>query len=357
MNAMPDSFAQFMRDATALQEQGRAALRALRDIGDVAVGQSEKELVFSDDKVKLFHYAPLARSLGLPPLLICYAMVNRPYMLDLQPDRSLIRELLFLGVDVYLIDWGYPDGADRFTPLEDYICGYLDRCVAAVLQRHSLDALNLLGICQGGTFSLCYAALEPRRIANLITMVAPVDFKSPENLLSKWVQHIDVDLLTQSGNVPGELLNLVFLALMPFRLTQQKYVNLLQGQSDRAQLENFLRMEKWIFDSPDQPATAFREFAQWFFKENRLLRGELVLNARPVLLKNVQCPVFNIYAKNDHLVPPSASIPLGAHVGSRVYEALAVDVGHIGMYVSGKARSTVPPAIAAWLRARDGTNR
>ncbi len=357
MTAMPDFLGQFIQDAAALQDQGRAALRALRDIGDVAVGQSQKELVFSDNKVKLYHYAPLARPLDLPPLLICYAMVNRPYMLDLQPDRSLIRELLFLGVDVYLIDWGYPDGADRFTPLEDYICGYLDRCVNAVLERDSLEALNLLGICQGGTFSLCYAALKPRRVANLITMVTPVDFKSPENLLSKWVQHIDLDLLTQSGNVPGELLNLIFLALMPFRLTQQKYVKLLQDHSDRAQLENFLRMEKWIFDSPDQPSAAFREFAQWFFKENRLLRGELKLEGQLVLLKNLRCPVFNIYAKNDHLVPPSASIPLGAHVGSKIYEELGVDVGHIGMYVSGKARRILPPAIAAWLRARAGEAR
>jgi polyhydroxyalkanoate synthase len=345
-------FDRLLSDAGALHEQGRAALRALREIGDVEVGQSEKELIYTEGKVKLHRYAPLARSRGLPPLLICYAMVNRPYMLDLQPDRSLIRELLFLGVDVYLVDWGYPDGADRFTPLHEYIGGSLDRCVNAVLNKNSIDALNLLGVCQGGTFSLCYAALEPRRVANLVTMVTPVDFKTPENLLSKWVQHIDLDLLTQSGNVPGELLNLLFLALMPFRLTQQKYVNLLQVQAERAQLENFMRMEKWIFDSPDQPATAFREFVQWFFKENRLLRGELTLGDRTVLLKNITCPVFNIYAKNDHLVPPSASVPLGAHVGSAVYDSLAVDVGHIGMYVSGKARSAVPLAIADWLLAR-----
>src|SRR5580693_8727585 len=123
----------------AMHEQGRAALRAMREIGDVSVGQSEKELVYTENKIKLYRYAPLARSLGLPPLLICYAMVNRPYMLDLQPDRSLIRELLFLGVDVYLIDWGYPDGADRFTPLQEYICGYLGRCVNVVLNKNSAD--------------------------------------------------------------------------------------------------------------------------------------------------------------------------------------------------------------------------
>jgi polyhydroxyalkanoate synthase len=346
------AFERFLSDSMALQEQGRAALRALRDIGDVAVGQSEKKLVYSENKIKLYRYAPLARSLGLPPLLICYAMVNRPYILDLQPDRSLIRELLFLGLDVYLIDWGYPDGADRFLPLHEYLSGYLHRCVSFVLHENSVDTLNLLGVCQGATFSLCYTALEPQRVANLVTMVAPVDFKTPENLVSKWLQHIDIDLLTQSGNVPGELLNLAFLGLMPFKLTQQKYVNLLQIQADRGQLENFIRMEKWIFDSPDQPATAFREFAQWFFKENRLLRDELMLDGRPVLLKQIACPVLNIYAKKDHLVPPSASLPLGARVGSTVYDDLAVDVGHIGMYVSSKAQSTVPRAIVDWLRAR-----
>jgi polyhydroxyalkanoate synthase len=347
-----ESFARLMQDAAAMQERGRSAMRALREIGEVQVGLSEKTCVYAEDKIRLHRYGPLARSARVPPLLICYAMVNRPYMLDLQPDRSLIRELLSLGIDVYLLDWGYPDGADRFIPLTEYVCGYLGRCVEFILEQNAIDALNLLGVCQGGTMSLCYAALEPQQIANLITMVAPVDFKTPENLLSKWAQHIDVERLTRSGNVSGEFLNLVYLALMPFRLTQQKYVNLLQMEGDRAQLENFLRMEKWIFDSPDQPARAFREFIEWFYQENRLIRGELTLDNRQVLLKNVQCPVLNIYAANDHLVPPSASMPLGAHVGSEDYESLQVDVGHIGMYVSGKARKTVPAAIARWLQER-----
>jgi polyhydroxyalkanoate synthase len=348
----PDPFSHLWRDTARLQEQGRAALRQLQELGDVAVGLSEKTLIHSAGKVKLYRYAPLARPRGLPPLLISYAMVNRPYILDLQPDRSLIRELLFLGLDIYLIDWGYADGADRFVPLDQYICGYLDGCVQAALEHSSAPRLNLLGICQGGTFSLCYTALHSQFIANLVTMVTPVDFKSPENLLSKWVQHIDLDLLTQSGNVSGDFLNLVFLALMPFRLTQQKYVKLLQMESKRADLENFMRMEKWIFDSPDQPARALREFAQWFYKDNRLLRGDLVLDSNPVRLDQIKCPVLNIVARQDHLVPPSASVPLGAHVGSSNYELLEVDVGHIGIYVSSKSCKTVPAAIAQWLDAR-----
>lgn len=353
MTAAADSFARLLQDSAAMQERAQSTLRALREIGDVQVGLSEKTCVYAEGKIQLHRYAPLARSAKLPPLLICYAMVNRPYMLDLQPDRSLIRELLFSGIDVYLLDWGYPDGADRFTSLEEYILGYLGRCVECILEQNAADAVNLLGVCQGGTMSLCYTALQPHNIANLITMVSPVDFRTPENLLTKWAQHIDVDALTQSGNVSGEFLNLVYLALMPFRLTQQKYVNLLQMQGDPEQLKNFMRMEKWIFDSPDQPAQAFREFIQWFYQENRLIRGELNLGARQVLLKNIKCPVLNIYAANDHLVPPSASIPLGAHVGCEDYESLQVDVGHIGMYVSGKARKTVPAAITRWLMKRN----
>ena len=352
MTRAAEQFAGLLKDAAALQERGQAALRALHEIGDVQVGTSEKARVCAEGKIQLYRYAPLARSAKLPPLLICYAMVNRPYILDLQPNQSLIRELLYAGIDVYLLDWGHPDGADRFTGLEEYILGYLGRCVEFILEQNTVDELNLLGVCQGGTISLCYAALEPRRIANLITMVSPVDFKTPENLLSKWAQHIDVDLLTQSGNVSGEFLNLIYLSLMPFRLTQQKYVNLLQMQGNRAQLEDFMRMEKWIFDSPDQPARAFREFIQWFFQENRLIRGELTLDGKEVRLENITAPVLNIYAAKDHLVPPSASIPLGAHIGSEDYQAMQIEAGHIGMFVSGRARKVVPTAIASWLLER-----
>lgn len=352
MSAAAGSLADLLQNAAAMQQRGQAVLRTLLGIGDVQVGTTEKHCVYSEDKIRLYRYSALARSANLKPVLICYAMVNRPYLLDLQPDRSFVRELLLSGLDVYLLDWGYADGADRFLGLDAYVDGYLRRCVEFVLGEHGIESLSLLGVCQGGTMSLCYAALEPRQIARLITMVTPVDFKTPENLLSKWAQHIDVGLLTQSGNVSGDFLNLVYLSLMPFRLTQQKYVNLLQMQGDRAQLENFMRMEKWIFDSPDQPAAAFREFIQWFFQENRLIRDELTLAKRPVRLKKISAPVLNIFASKDHLVPPSASIPLGARIGSKDYESMEVNAGHIGLYVGGKTRKSVPAAVTAWLRAR-----
>jgi len=345
--------------STPLQDLGElpgriaATFQALQAASSVSFGASEKDAVYREDKLTLYHYRPIAPSANLPPVLIVYALVNRPYMMDLQPDRSLIRRLLELGLDLYLIDWGYPDGADRFTDLNDYINGYLHRCLGVVLREHRLESTTVLGVCQGGTFSLCYAALHPERVRNLITMVTPVDFQTSDNLLSKWVQGIDVEALVAAhGIVPGEVLNAAYVSLMPFRLLQQKYVNLLDGGSDQAQIDNFMRMEKWIFDSPAQAGAAFSQFARWFFQENRLLKGTLELGGRHVDLKQLTQPLLNIYAKQDHLVPPAASTALEPLVGSRDYLALGLDVGHIGMYVSGRSQRELPQAIAYWLQRR-----
>ena len=330
-----------------------ATLAAIGGAANARPGCSAKQRVWGEDKVALYRYEPLTKPAGITPVLICYALVNRPYMMDLQIDRSLIRRFLDAGLDVYLIDWGYPDGADRFTDLDDYINGYLHHCVQHIIDTYQIAGVNLLGVCQGGTFSLCYAALYPERIKNLITMVTPVDFKTPENLLSKWVQGLDLDLLVQGGNLSGESLNSVYLSLMPFRLTQQKYVDMVRAGDDQRQLENFMRMERWIFDSPDQAAAALRQFLQWFYQENGLVSGSVTLGGRRVDLSRITQPVLNIYASKDHLVPPSASVPLARLVGSADYTALAVDVGHIGMYVSARAQQDVPTKIAAWLGERE----
>jgi polyhydroxyalkanoate synthase len=315
-------------------------------------GCSEKESVWQSGRATLYRYRPIARPSGAAPLLIVYALVNRPYMMDLQEDRSLIRGLLAQGLDVYLIDWGYPDGADRFITLADYIDGQLAGCVEHIVKSHGLDALNMLGVCQGGVFSLCYCALHPQRVRNLVTMVTPVDFHTPADLLSKWVRKIDVAAWVGEGNVSGDTLNQLFLSLMPFRLTQQKYVDLLAGSPDKARLENFMRVEQWIFDSPDQAGAAFREFVMWFYQENRLAQDRLEIGGRKVDLRSLRVPILNLIGKRDHLVPPQASIALQGLMGSDDYTALEFDLGHIGMYISARAQHEVPAAVARWLASR-----
>lgn len=329
----------------------------LQQARGVTVGCSDKRAVWSCGKTTLYRYQPLpgvAPSPRARPLLICFALVNRPYVLDLQPDRSLVRRLLEAGLPVYLIDWGDADDSDRRLDLEQYIKVHLGGSVQAVLREQGATALDLLGVCQGGVLSLCYTALFPQTVANLVTLTTPVDFHTPDNLLSKWVRGIDTQLIEASGNVPGELLNSLFLALMPFRLTQEKYVRLLTGNPDQRAVEDFVRMEKWIFDSPPQAAAALAQFVRWFYQENRLLRGTLELGGRPVRLADIRQPLLNLYALQDHIVPAAASAVLGAHVGSRDYSECAIATGHIGMYVSRAAREEIPERIVSWLKDRVG---
>jgi polyhydroxyalkanoate synthase len=330
-----------------------AAAQQLATMDLRSEGCSARAEVLRIDKTVLWRYAPLAPSARLPPLVICYALVNRPYMMDLQPDRSLIRGLLAHGLDVYLVDWGYPDAADRGLALDDYVNRYLGACIDHVRRAHDVPAINLLGVCQGGTLAICHAALAPESVRNLMTMVAPVDFHTDDNLLAKWARKLDVDALVDTlGNVPGELLNAAFIALMPLSLTAGKYAGLADIAHDRAALENFLRMERWIHDSPDQAGAAFRQFVRDFFRDNRLVRGTLEIAGRAVDARRIACPVLNIYASQDHIVPPSASKPLGELVGSRDYTPFEFQGGHIGIYVSRSAQELLPRTIAAWLGSR-----
>ncbi len=326
-----------------------AALSAARHC---APGCTEKDEVWRSGKVRLYRYRSISSPSSTVPLLIVYALVNRPYMMDLEPDRSLIRGLLSRGLDVYLIDWGYPDGADRFTTLEDYLERQLAGCVDEILKVRKLPALNLLGVCQGGVLSLCFAALHPECVRNLITMVTPVDFHTSTDLLSKWARKIDIDAWVGRGNVSGDVLNQLFLALMPFRLSQQKYMDLLRGDVDQARIENFMRVEHWIYDSPDQAGAAFREFVVRFYQQNQLVRGGLNIGGRSVDLRTLELPILNLIGTRDHLVPPASSSALRELTRSKDFTTLELDLGHIGMYVSARAQRQVPPAIADWLAAR-----
>jgi polyhydroxyalkanoate synthase len=316
-------------------------------------GCTPRREVMRRGKAVLWHYSRKGAGASSVPLVICYALVNRPTMLDLQPDRSLIRSLTALGIDVYLVDWGYPDRGDRGLMLDDYVNDRLGACVDHVCAAHGIVAVNLLGICQGGTLSLLFAALHPARVRNLVTMVTPVDFHTPDNLLSTWVRKLDVDrLVAKLGNVPGALLNAAFLGLMPLRLTVGKYASLADIADDRAALENFLRMEHWIHDSPDQAGSAFREFVGKFFQQNRLVRGGLEIGGRAVDPRRIACPILNVYALRDHLVPPAASRALEGLTGSRDYSTFEFDGGHIGIYVSRSAQELLPRKIAQWLGSR-----
>ncbi len=312
------------------------------------------EVVYEEDRVKLKHYMP-AEVKHKYPLLVVYALINRETMLDLQPGRSVVQTFLENGIEVYMVDWGYPTRKDQYVTIDDHVNGYMDNMVDFIRGRHNLPKINLMGICMGGAFSVMYSSLHPEKIKNLVTTVTPTNFDTDKGLLHIWMKQTDAFLMGQSyRNMPGDLMNLGFLLLNPARLILDKYVGFFENIDNKDFVENFVRMEKWIFDSPDVPAATFRQFITDCYKKNLLIQSKLELGGRRVELKNLTMPLLNIYGQFDHLVPPEACELLTKHVGSRDTEDMCLKTGHIGIYVSSKCQREFAPKIIRWLKEREG---
>jgi polyhydroxyalkanoate synthase subunit PhaC len=326
----------------------------LLDDLETSIATTPYDVVYTEDRVRLKHYRPTAKRRVRTPLLVIYALINRETMLDLQPDRSVVRKLLDGGIDVYMIDWGYPTRKDRYLTIDDHVNGYIDNIVDTIRKTHHIDAINMMGICMGGTFSVIYAALHPEKVKNLVTTVTPTSFDTDKGLLHLWMKMIDADTMVNTfGNIPGDLLNLGFLMLNPARLVVDKYFGFLKNIEDRRFVENFIRMEKWIFDSPDVPGETFREFIRDCYQRNRLIRSRMNVGGRRVDLDRIRAPLLNFYGRYDHLVPPSACDKLCAAVGSEDTTDICLDTGHIGIYVSSKCQAAFAPKIIQWLEERD----
>ncbi len=342
--------------------QASARLSQIAD-DDVEIASTPKDEVFRIDKTVLYRYAPLVEKPAPVPILLVYALVGRYTMLDLQDDRSFVRHLLKSGMDVYVVDWGHPTRVDRYAGLNDYVNDYLTACIDEMCRRHEVDGINLLGICQGGVLTLCYTALHQPTVRNLITTVTPVDFHADlkderveRGFMNVWTRSLsgqDIDRLVDTlGTVPGEFMGYLFSLMTPGRSLTKYNLDLLDAAGDDAKLLNFLRMEKWLADRPDQPGEAARQWLKELYQENKLIKNQFVLDGRTVDLRNISCPVLNIYTETDHIIPPDMSRALQGAVGASDYTELVIKGGHIGIFVSTRSHVQLGDSIVDWLASR-----
>jgi len=343
-----------------LAEHTEEAKSRVKRASEVLLGPLETDLattpyevVYEEDRVRLKYYRPETITHKVP-LLLVYALINRETRLDLQPGRSVVQSFLNHGMEIYMVDWGYPTRKDQFVTIADHVSGYMNNIVDFIRHRHGIQKINLMGICMGGAFSVMYSSLNPEKIQNLVTTVTPTHFETDTGLLHIWMRSTRaMEMGKAYGNMPGDLMNLGFLMLNPARLIIDKYIGFLENMDDRDFVENFVRMEKWIFDSPDVPAATFKQFIEDCYGKNLLIQSKLELDGRRVDLKKLTMPLLNIYGKFDHLVPPEACNKLTSTVGSTDVEDICLNTGHIGIYVSSKCQELFAPKIAAWLKARE----
>ena len=307
-----------------------------------------RELVYEDRRMRLFRY-PAAQPQPIP-MLIVYALVNKPYMLDLAPEKSFIRALGGQGIEIYLSEWKEPVRMARQPSLAEYVTGSIRNAVACVNERHGRQGVNLMGICQGGTLSLIYTALYPETVRNLITVVTPLDFHAGNNLFTHLSRHTDTAKVSDIlGTLPGDMLNIGFLQFKPFELMIGKYLGMLDLVDDPEKLDFFMRMEQWIYDGQGLSGPAWHKFIKDCYQENRLVNNEMELGGVKIDLASITCPVLSATADKDHLVPLASSEAIGKVIRSQDYTHLRFTVGHIGMFVSEAMKKKVTPAIGQWL--------
>ncbi|MHB9287315.1 class III poly(R)-hydroxyalkanoic acid synthase subunit PhaC [Halobacteriales archaeon Cl-PHB] len=344
-----------------LEESGKAAERASilpersLEMETIGVGQTPAEVVYEENKLELLHYESRTDEQHATPILVVYALINKPFILDLQPGRSVIRRLLDAGHDVYLIDWNEPSRLDQEIGLYDYVCRYIDNCVDVVCECSGLDAINILGYCMGGAMTTMYTALEPEKVNALGLMAAGVCFENTGGTLEAWgsESHYDPDDVTDAyGNVPADFLANGFALMDPVDNFLTKYVTLFENLENEAFVENFARMERWLDEGIDLAARAYVEFLEDVYQDNKLYNNELELNGRRVELENIDMPVLQIIGEYDHLIPAEASKPLNDVIPSDDKEIIEHPTGHIGLSVSSSSHEKVWPRVCDWFAER-----
>ncbi len=342
---------------TSDYEKYVTGMRIILEGARAETGRTPKEVVWTKNKARLYRYAPTAEKRYSVPILLIYALINRPYVLDLTPGNSLVEYLISQGFDVYMLDWGIPGDEDRNLAFEDYVLDYIPRAVKKVLRTSHADEITLFGYCLGGTMSTMYAAVFPDKpLRNLVLLTTPIDF-TPENsgLYGLWTseKYFNPDLVVEAfGNVPAELIDTGTRMLKPVTNYIGPHVTMWERLMEDKSMDSWLAMNKWVSDGIPFPGEAFRQWIRDLYQQNKLVKGEFKLRGQLVDLSNVSCSLLNIAARKDHIVPFCQSETVMDLVSSRDKEFVVLDAGHVGLLTGSGAKKNLWPRLQAWLESR-----
>jgi polyhydroxyalkanoate synthase len=343
--------------------QGRyaEAVQVVVDSLEAPVGQTPKEIIWTLNKAKLYRYKPTRppEERHPIPLLLVYALINKPFIFDLVPGRSFIEYMVDQGFDMYLLDWGTPGPEDQGITFDDYITEYLSRAVRRVLRVSGADEISMLGYCLGATITSVYAGLYPDApIRNIILLTAPIDFSSsPEGSMAMWLEEerLDVDRIVGAfGNVPGELIRLWAKLLKPVENFVGAYVSVWKSLDDEQAVRGWQAINRWVEDVIPFAGGAFRQFVLDYVRGNELIKGQHEIHGRRVDLSNIHAPLLNIVAQYDHIVAQSQAESIMGLVSSEDKELRVIPSTHVGIMASGRARYKLWPEVVEWLAPRSG---
>ncbi len=323
------------------------------------IAQTPKELVWALNKAKLYRYTPVVpeKDRYPIPLLLIFAIMNRPSILDLRPGHSFVEFMVGCGYDLYLLDWGAPGFEDRNMNLDDYALEYLPRAVRKVKAISGSREFSMLGWCIGAILTTIYAAMRPDDgLRNLLLLTAPLDFSNRNGItFARWTdeKYFNVDtILDAFGNMPGEMIDYGAKALKPVENYISNYCKLWDNLDDPEAVEAWHAMNTWVTDIIPMAGGAYRELIVELYRHNRLMKNELVVRGERVDLRRIRASLLTVIAAGDHITPPCQSEAILGKVGSRDRELYRIPGGHIGIMAGSAAPRTTWPHIEQWLSAR-----
>jgi polyhydroxyalkanoate synthase len=322
---------------------------------DATIGATPRDAVWTHRATTLYRYRSANRRYDVP-LLLVFALINRPDIFDLRPGNSFVEYLLSEGFDVFLVDWGVPGEEDDDMGLDAYVCDELHWAVRETLRTSGAEELSLLGWCIGGTLSAMYAALHPdSRVRNLALLTTPID--TTGSLYKTWVDPLDADLVADSMPVvPGEMIDVANKMMKPvtnfFTTYRKLWHGVLEGGFKR---ESWQAMSRWVGDNPPFPGRAYSDWIRGMYQENRLVKGTMRLRGRRVDLSDIDQNLLVVTAGADHIAPPPGTAPIFDFVSSADVTHIDRPGGHIGLMAGSKAKDEIWPDIAEWLAERSSS--
>jgi len=355
-----------MAEATARSDPPSLLEQRLQTLSRVLttkarIAQTPKQLVWALNKAKLFRYVPAVpeQRRHRVPLLLIFAIMNRPSILDLRPGHSFVEHMIQRGYDVYLLDWGVPGIEDQGLKFDDYALEYLPRAIRKLKAISGVEEFSLLGWCIGAILTTIYAAMRPDDgVRNLLLLTAPLDFSNRQGLtFARWTDSKYFPLekaLAAFGNMPGEMIDYGAKMLKPVDNFIGNYAKLWDIIDDPRAVEAWHAMNTWVTDFIPMAGGAYRQLIDDLYRNNRLMKGQFMIRGERVDLSRIRANLFTVIAEGDHITPPCQSASIMDKVSSKDKELFRVPGGHIGIMAGSAAHRLTWPHIEKWLGARSG---
>ncbi len=285
------------------------------------------------------------RDPAAPPVLVVPSLINRYYVLDLTPRRSLARYLAGKGLRPLVVDWGAPGPDEAAFGVADYVAR-LEAMLDVAGRRAAV-----LGYCMGGLLALALAARRPDRVAALALLATPWDFHAPDPGPARALAAAEPVLgpaLDAAGGMPVDGLQAMFAAVDP-RLVGGKFRRLAALRPRSAAARDFVALEDWANDGVPLVAPVARECLFDWYGRNGPAAGEWRLGGAVVRPQELRMPAMAMVPLRDRIVPPDSALALAAAVPR--CRIRRVDAGHVGMIIGRMAKTKVYHPLSKWMNA------